>query len=553
VTGEWIRLIALNRATGYLGSQRIQLKDASQSPGGMLSFPVEDLVMRPPNLRIWAERRYEVEQGLTQGEDRHYLVGSEGASLASDTLVTVYSEWLDADGRPLPEGLGAADGRQYGLTGRLAKVVAPNLLQAAGQGDGASRSDLASFPIGPGLQKQVLQFRDEQARPEHYYVHVTATQANESPSFEAVGDVQDSPMNTRPGTLTPFLTPLYNEEQHWQEYNAYRGLQRDEQNPIEPQKPLPAYAWRYRPEYQFSRLSLEIAEINRLNTDEAGQQSEENILTLDTPVVGSSDEMIEVLYSLIDAEFDRLEPIDGPQELIFAIGEEEVRVILGEDRSIRIDNLEHLAALDPEDFLTMRLYVNQDAGNVLWEYGFSYFDGAPEQAEVSADTAKLDLVVYAPNVDQKLVDVAWVVEGPGGSLESGVTSTQTGIFTNTLYTSHTRDDEYYVTARVLQSQSPHLVAGDEIRLGPYKVIPGQPQNIEVVASTTELKADEQAESSITATIYDVYYNRVADDIPVSWRLDYDGELQQVVSSTAEGIATATRKKGTKKGDGGIKV
>ena len=41
--------------------------------------------MRPPNLKIWAERISTVEQGMTQGEERHHVIGSEGAGLTLQT------------------------------------------------------------------------------------------------------------------------------------------------------------------------------------------------------------------------------------------------------------------------------------------------------------------------------------------------------------------------------------------------------------------------------------------------------------------------------------
>jgi predicted AlkP superfamily pyrophosphatase or phosphodiesterase len=58
----------------------------------------------------------------------------------------------------------------------------------------------------------------------------------------------------------------------------------------------------------------------------------------------------------------------GDKELVFSVGGQEVTATIGADQSIRFDNLAHLALLEAEDFLTMRLYTNNDAGNVLWEY-----------------------------------------------------------------------------------------------------------------------------------------------------------------------------------------
>ena len=53
----------------------------------------------------------------------------------SNTAIVVYTEWLDQDGRALPEALG-----DYGYTARFAKIVAPNQLDdaAVGQADDGS-------------------------------------------------------------------------------------------------------------------------------------------------------------------------------------------------------------------------------------------------------------------------------------------------------------------------------------------------------------------------------------------------------------------------------
>lgn len=542
-SGEWVRLIAINRNTGYVGSQRVQLSDASQ--GGLLSFPVPALVMRPPHLRVWAEREYEVEQGLTQGEERQYLVGAEGASLTSDALVTVYTEWLDHDGRPLPEGLGAAEGRQYGLTGRLAKVVAENTLAPATDG-GVQGGDLANFPIGPGLQKQVLHFKDNPSRPEHYYIHVSGTQFNEGPSFDT--GTAAAPLDSRPGYLTPFLTPLYDEDSHWQEYNAYRDLKREKQETpgaIEPTKPLPAYAWQYRPEYQFSRLSLEINEINRVSKDEAGEETKENLLDMTTPVVASSDDLIEVLYSLIEAESPRLDPIDGPQELVFAVGEEEVSVELKADRTIHIDNLDHLASLDPEDFLTMRLYVNQDAGNVLWEYAFEYLaldalqdvgDRMDEQGmlHLSADDPVLDLQAilfgYASRDAALKTEkrVYWFANGNGTMFPPVVQDSEQGVFNSTLTMPTWAGARVKVKAR--------LDSGEEmtdVDFGELVVDPGVPAAIAVTTNGEPSVAGHGA-MNVVISVRDAHDNSVKDGTAVAVSVAGDAVLDSDAYATVGG-------------------
>ncbi|MCI2285244.1 hypothetical protein L3081_20015 [Colwellia sp. MSW7] len=111
-------------------------------------------------------------------------------------------------------------------------------------------------------------------------------------------------------------------------------------------------------------------EINATATDASGAETSTNILKSDSPTITSSDDYITALYSLISSNNDRLTAIDGPQELVLALGEEEQLITIGEDQSITFSNIEHLSQLAPEDFLSIRLYTNNDASNILWEYAF---------------------------------------------------------------------------------------------------------------------------------------------------------------------------------------
>ncbi|TBV01900.1 hypothetical protein [Phytopseudomonas dryadis] len=67
--GETVRLIAINRATGYMGSTRIQLQ-AAVATGNQLNFAEQRIELAPPNLKVWAERRNQVEYGSTRGEQK---------------------------------------------------------------------------------------------------------------------------------------------------------------------------------------------------------------------------------------------------------------------------------------------------------------------------------------------------------------------------------------------------------------------------------------------------------------------------------------------------
>jgi Alpha/beta hydrolase of unknown function (DUF900) len=380
-SGEWVRLVAINRPTGYVGTQRVQLNDASDNGSGLLSLPVQDIVMSPPNLKIWAERSYDLEKGILPKDKndrkKQYLIGAEGAALAGDKLITVYSEWLDEDGRALPEGLGKDNGEQYGLTGRLAKVTGQNqLTPVSGNTDAGQR--LAEFPIAPGRQTQVLRFNQQEAGSEHFYIHVNGTQKDERPNFG--GQYSNPLLAGRPEKATPFLTPIYDENKDWQTFSAYLGILRETaKNGSAAQndkviKPLPSYVWSHRPEYQFSQYQLEINELNRINLDENGREVKEDIYNEPNPLVLGTDQYLEAFYSLLNPKLDRLTAVDGPQDLVLSFGAQEIKVKFGNDQRLRFDNLDQLAYLASEDFLTLRLYSNQDAGNILWQFGF-YFIG----------------------------------------------------------------------------------------------------------------------------------------------------------------------------------
>jgi WD40 repeat protein len=86
--------------------------------------------------------------------------------------------------------------------------------------------------------------------------------------------------------------------------------------------------------------------------------------------------MIDILYGLGTTE---LLPLDyfnagSDKELVFVIGETEVTATLGEDQTLHFGDLSHLDLLSPDDFLSIRLYANNDMGNTLWEWAFMNLD-----------------------------------------------------------------------------------------------------------------------------------------------------------------------------------
>ena len=124
--GEQLRIVAINRTTGYTGTATMTLGDAATGDNtlfaGSINQVVPKITLTPPNLKIWARRLSTIEHGLTADEQAEFLIGHEGAATRDDTLIAVFSEWLDEDDKPLPDGLGTNKGQDFGLTGRLAKL-----------------------------------------------------------------------------------------------------------------------------------------------------------------------------------------------------------------------------------------------------------------------------------------------------------------------------------------------------------------------------------------------------------------------------------------------
>ena len=134
------------------------------------------------------------------------------------------------------------------------------------------------------------------------------------------------------------------------------------QSQLEPAEPV--YKWVYRPEMQFSLFDLEVNQINRWDPDETAH----NILADDLPSVSGSDRAIDLLYTLLADELPVLEPFGPGRQLVFAVGDEEALAVTGADNTVEFVDLGQLALLEPEDFLSIRLYQNGDDENVLWEY-----------------------------------------------------------------------------------------------------------------------------------------------------------------------------------------
>ena len=377
--GEEVELIAINRQSGYIGSVTTRLRGANESGIGEISFPIDEIQMGPPNLKISARRQYDIEFGATAGEDPvDYTVGFEGAGLTSDNYIEIRTEWLASDGSALPDGLG-----DFGYTGRLARVAGAGSLEPVG-------GDLAEFQIKPGIQMQVIQLQDDNLTKQHFYVHVHGDYADAD--FGASGAAGSGPLQFRPDNYVPVKVQLFDETSTIAQDRVYRRLRRENPNQ-QFAEPAPVFVDAYRPEFQFSVFDLDVTGLNRVNVDETGAETAIDILREAKPTIASSDDLISVLFSLAGAASDPLDPIDNERVLVLSVGESEQEVTVGSNQTVRFGDLSALALLDAIDFLSVRLYTNNDSSNVLWQFAFQrlgLFADMDRDGEIRVDAAPVE-------------------------------------------------------------------------------------------------------------------------------------------------------------------
>jgi len=524
--GETVQIIAINRATGYIGSADAIIQQAGSGTNpGRLDFDIPNIVLRPPNLKIQAKRTYRIAAGLTRGESANYQIGFEGSALASDTIIELSTEWFDHKGNSLPEDL-------EGYTGQLAKIVGPNVLGGSG---------VADFPINPGKHLQVVQLQGDILGPEHFYVHVFGKPAwrNLGPGAGTQG-----PLEYRPKNYVPVKVPLYDEATT----QRLRNIAVAEGRPISEVEPI--YRWAYRPEMQFSVFDLAMRKINRTDADgnvvdiyPAGTDT--NPATI--PGFAGGDQLAQLLYNLTTNPNAPLTPLGPDRQLIFALGEEEVIATMGENQTLQFDNLDHLSQLSVEDFLSIRLYQNSDSANILWEFAFEYLAiVAPEDKinryedtiYLSADDPVLDLagvlIGYADR-DESLKEmrtVRWSVEGDGVFGPRVISNDDSGIFNTTLRMPHIAGSTAIPVAELMSEPS------TKAKYNKIEVIPGEPAVISMTPSGVAY-AQGVGELLVTATVRDVWGNLVIDGTSATFNVSGNGSLKTFEGTTIDGQVTAT--------------
>jgi len=378
-TGEEIELWAINRVTGYIGSATFKLEPA-QIATGRLDTVIDSIEMLPPNLKIWAERTYDIESGLLKGKDRRYLIGNEGIGEADDTYIQINVQWLDQDGSPLPAALS-----NYGYTGRLAYVSDSNTLADSAQ------VAQARFPIEPGTHVEVLRLSGGIAN-QHYYLQVNAVPVAEFDDFGLAGngdtpETQDRSAEAnfkeveqnlyRPERFVPFKTPQYDEEMTELQQQAYSIEQnrrlKANMNIADMLKPTAYYNWYYRPDYQFSVYDLEIQSIKVDRREDDGEIKTIELIDSDEPILTDKDELMHILFDVTGPNQTALARFDGQQTLVLAVGEFETLVEITDNQTIHFSNFDHLSQLQVSDYLTIALYANEDEANILWQFAFGTF------------------------------------------------------------------------------------------------------------------------------------------------------------------------------------
>jgi hypothetical protein len=270
-------------------------------------------------------------------------------------VIEIHSNWLDENGFPLPAGL-----KDRGYTGRLVKVSI----------DPATTNDpydtqITEFPINPGKALQVLKFGEGEVGKYHYYLQVNGKTGAESNDFSTGNHT--GVLRHRPNKYVPVKVPLFDETIT----NVNKILQL--QNNPDAKGTNAAFDWVYRPELSFSVVDLEVSSILLHSNDPEDDPLE--LINSTDPVISTADSAVEIFYNLLSSQFDRITPLDGEQTFILAFGEEEIEITVNSDGTpIKFTNLEHLAEIKPEDYLSIRLYLNEDSQNVLWDWAFKMLD-----------------------------------------------------------------------------------------------------------------------------------------------------------------------------------
>lgn len=525
--GEALKVVLINRKTGYIGTHRTTYINGYK--GGSVSFPMNVINMYPPNLKISAERHFTIKEGMSATNDNQTnLIAYEGSAMSDDEIITITTEWYDNDGTPLPDGM-----NDFGYTGRLAKVAGPGVLVS----DGGS---IDNFAIRPGKHIEHIRLKDMGNPADHFYIQVNGQSKYDNPSFANGGAAQSGPLAQRPKHYVPFRVPVLDESSTLEQEYIYKKLVADGlADGID--NPKPIYHWVYRPELQFSTYDLKVDDIIRQRSDDLTS----SIYQDNIPMIGSSDNMVNFLYDLIESNEQALAFLGAGQELVFSLGETELKATMGDGNQLIFSNLEHIASLDVEDFVTLSLYNNNDPTNVLWEYAFESvavdtrwvgYDNIGDDGTiyVSADEPVVPvqaiLLGYANRENKKPISMKWAVKGQGIVENKDLSFKDQGVFPADIRMSTIAGSRATPEAYI---DNPDNVA----KLNSIEVIPGKPASIHVeMIGEAFIEGHKGIQVSVQA--WDAHGNTVADGTAINFALDGNAVFALSDDGTVGGHATA---------------
>ncbi|MBN2716967.1 MAG: RHS repeat protein [Deltaproteobacteria bacterium] len=407
--GERAKLVAINRSTGYIGTLEGVVKQPSPGSTLAIDFKDKDLVMRPPNLMVDVRRAPEgqdataCENAEENGSSIVYKIGHKGSGLVQDACLMVQTEWRDQDGSPLPDGL-------PGFTGRIARLGAEESPNGHFLNTSVLEDSMAHFGIQPGKHTQLFKISDNsQADIGHYYIHVDGaagddfanfrSSSNDDPSFSidrtSHGESRDDNehekyLRYRPADFVPFKvrnTQAANEAGYGEIW------------------------YRYRPEMQFSLLSLDNVSVDA--ADENGDPIDASTFinnpgALDPDSGAQEVSSVVLTYELLQDEedYDLPDDFDTPLknsdgDLVFEmLGYEPQSAVFGDGAD---EEYEHavwdMPGMDMETLLTLKLIESHDPGNVLWDLN-------PPLLDIKLRGNRTSI----PNGEN---DVAYIVESTG--------------------------------------------------------------------------------------------------------------------------------------------
>lgn len=296
------------------------------------------------------------------------------------------------------------------------------------------------------------------------------------------------------------------------------------------------YQWPYRPEMQFSVYDLNIKSLTRTEADELQTDIYQAGLDNNTdtvPGVASSDQVFTIAYDLFQQSFSDqnqyggLELLGADKDLIFSFGEDEKLVTFNADQTLDFENISHLASLNPEDYLSIRLYQNNDTENILWEFAFEalalFPDANAGEIEVSADDNKVIVYAHIPGYqnrepnNQQAYFLDWQSSEVGFGFNPSYERNQLGAYSTEVSLPRTADTEVIVNA-LLSDTNPKIKASSAT----YKVVPGEPKLISVTSQTGKAAISALGVIEVQVRVQDQWGNDVADNTPIT--VETDGDL-----------------------------